>query len=103
MTVFFSTGIKLDAELLSRLRTTMAGEVITPRDKSYNEARQTWNLRANEYPALIVVAQTNQDIVEAVCFAQKHCLKIAVQATDHEVTRNTGDCLLIITSSLIAL
>ena len=100
MTIFFTYSIKLDEELLSKMRAALVGEVITPRDKSYNEARQTWNLKANEYPALIVVAQTKQDIVEAVCFAQEHRLKIAVQATDHEVTRNVDDCLLIITEHM---
>ncbi len=100
MTIFFTYSLKLDEELLSKLRTTLAGEVITPRDERYKEARKAWDLRVNEYPALIVIAQTKQDIVEAVCFAQEHSLKIAVQATDHGVIRNVDDCLLIITENM---
>jgi hypothetical protein len=100
MTVFFTYSIKLDEELLSKLRKTLVGEVITPRDETYKKARQAWNLRVNEYPALIVVARAKQDIIEAVCFAQEHSLKIAVQTTDDGIIRSVDDCLLIITENM---
>lgn len=100
MTVFFNTGIKLDGELLSRLRTTIAGEVITPLDNNYERARQAWNLTVDQHPALIVVPQTTVDIVKAIRFAQAHGLQIAVQATGHGVIRKADDCLLILTTNL---
>ena len=54
---------------LERLRSCVSGQVLTPEDEGYDRARMAWNLTVDQYPALIVIPQSADDIVEAVRFA----------------------------------
>lgn len=76
------------------------GDVILPGDIAYDEARQAWNLSVDQYPAMIVFAKSAYDILEAVRFAQREGLGIAVQATGHGVARLADNALLINTSQM---
>jgi len=101
MTIAVSTeSKKYDGQDLFTLKITVQGQVITPFDSKYDSARQAWNLTVNQYPALIVIAESVDDIVEAVKFAHKNDLQVAVQATGHGVIREADDSLLIVTSRL---
>jgi FAD/FMN-containing dehydrogenase len=91
---------KITGQQLSDLRAAVAGEVITPQDAAYETQRMAWNRVVDQRPALIVVAQSKEDIIEAVCFAREQGLEIAIQATGHGVIREANDCLLIVTSRL---
>jgi FAD/FMN-containing dehydrogenase len=91
---------KIETKPLAQLRASISGQVITPEDTGYNAARQAWNLAVNQHPALIVIAQTADDIAEAVRFADAQDLSIAVQATGHGVIREASDSLLLVTSQL---
>lgn len=82
------------------LRARLDGQVITPQDEGYDEARKAWNLAVDQRPALIVVVHSANDIVEAVRFAQAQGLEIAVKATGHGVIREADDSLLIVTSQM---
>ena len=83
-----------------QLRARVGGQVITPNDKSYDTARQAWNLTVDQHPAIIVVASNVDDIVETVRFAQAKNMAVAVKATGHGVIREANDSLLIVTSEL---
>ena len=84
------------ADLQSRVR----GDVMAPDDARYDTARKGFNLVVDQYPALIVEAETVSDIVEAVRFANREDLNIAVQSTGHGTVRPADDKLLIITSRM---
>ena len=85
---------------LDHLRASVMGEVITPNDDTYDKTRQAWNLTVDQYPALIVVAQTDKDIVEAVKFANAQELDISIMATGHGTIREADQSMLIVTSQL---
>jgi FAD/FMN-containing dehydrogenase len=85
---------------LASLQARIRGEVITPEDARYDDARKAWNLSVQQRPALIVVANGAADIVEAVSFAREMDLGIAVQSTGHGVVRPADGSLLIITSQM---
>ena len=55
---------------LETLRTAVTGDVFAPGDHGYDEARQAWNLATDERPAVVVVAGSAADVVQAVRFAR---------------------------------
>lgn len=86
---------------LESLKRRLAGQAITPADAEYNTVRQPWNLSVDQRPALVVIAHSSNDIVEAVRYAKANDLEIAVQATGHGVIREADRSLLINTSRMI--
>ena len=47
---------------LETLRTAITGDVFTPADHGYDEARQAWNLTTDERPAVVVMAESAADV-----------------------------------------
>jgi FAD/FMN-containing dehydrogenase len=82
------------------LRSRLAGQVITPSDPQYDQARQAWNLSVDQRPAVILVAQSAEDISLAVRFARRQGLGIAIQSGGHGVVLPANDALLIVTNQL---
>jgi UDP-N-acetylenolpyruvoylglucosamine reductase len=68
---------------LETLRTAMTGAVFALADHGYDEARQTWNLTTDERPAVVVLAESAADVVQAVRFARSRGMRIAPQGTGH--------------------
>jgi FAD/FMN-containing dehydrogenase len=85
---------------LSSLRDQVTGQVLTPDHPDYDAKRLVWNLTIEHHPAVIVIAQTVQDVAAAVRFAHEAGLTIAVQSTGHGQKYNADDNLLLITSEL---
>ena len=74
-----------DTEALGeRLR----GHVITPDDPVYEEARRVWNGMIDKHPALIVRCRGAADVIEAVRFANRRGLAVAVRGGGHNVAGN---------------
>lgn len=88
------------APAAAQLQTEIAGQVILPGDPGYDEARLAWNRKVIQYPAVIVVARSAQDVVAAVNFARRQNLGIAVQATGHGNVRPADNCLLLLTREM---
>ena len=65
------------------LGTGIAGEVFVPGDPGYDQARQTWMLSVDERPAIVVQAESEDDVIAAVRFARSHGLRVAPQGTGH--------------------
>ncbi len=83
------------------LRTRIHGQVITPDNPKYDQARQAWNLAVDQRPAVIVIPADAADVGEAVEFAQREGLNVTVQGTGHGIVRAaTDNDLLIVTSNL---
>ena len=68
---------------LETLRTAITGDVFTPADDGYDEARQAWNLTTDQRPAVVVMAESAADMVQAVRFARFRGMRIAPQGTGH--------------------
>ena len=52
------------------LRAAISGEVFVPGDLGYDQARQAWNLTADQRPSVDVFAESAGDVVHAVRFAR---------------------------------
>src|SRR5215467_11491642 len=65
------------------LQATINGEVFVPGDLGYNQARQAWNLTADQRPSVVVFAESAADVVQAVRFARSQGMRIAPQGTGH--------------------
>ncbi len=101
MTIFSSTTMyDRESPELEYLRASVSGQVLTPEDDGYDQARKAWNLTVDQHPALIVIPQSAEDILEAVRFADTQDLDIAVKATGHGTIRAANDSLLIDTSQM---
>ena len=68
---------------LETLRTAVTGDVFAPADHGYDQARQAWNLTTDERPAVVVMAGSAADVVQAVRFARSRGMRIAPQGTGH--------------------
>jgi len=67
---------------------TVVGEVLTPNDEAYREARRVWNGMINRFPAAVVRCAGVGDVVDAVGFAREHDLDLAVRGGGHNVAGN---------------
>jgi FAD/FMN-containing dehydrogenase len=68
----------------SRLR----GICLTAASPGYDEARAIWNALADKRPAVIVQCSGTADVIDAVTFARKNNLLIAVRGGGHNVAGN---------------
>ena len=78
----------LDAQALTTFTETVRGEVLTPEDPGYDEARAIWNGLIDRRPALIVQCSGAADVVDAVNFAREHGLDLSIKAGGHNVAGN---------------
>jgi FAD/FMN-containing dehydrogenase len=81
---------------LDQLRRSV-GDVITPDDATYDEARRLWNAIHDRRPALIVRPTTAQQVATAVQFAREHELEIVVKSGGHSAAglRGADGCFVI--------
>lgn len=61
----------------------IAGRVATPDDPDWDEARQAWNLAADQRPEAVAFVESDDDIVKTIRFAAENDLKVAGQGTGH--------------------
>lgn len=94
MTLYEAT-ISTPTEAIQNLRSSIQGSVYTPGEEGFDESRMAWNLSVNQNPALIVNAETADDMAAAVQFASQQNLGVAVQSTGHGVAHPANGCLLI--------
>jgi FAD/FMN-containing dehydrogenase len=66
-------------ELVAALR----GDLITPEDAGYDEARAVYNAMIDKRPSAIVRCRDAADVIAAVRFARAHNLEIAVRGGGH--------------------
>ena len=68
-----------------KLADALHGDLITPADQRYDQARTVWNADIDRRPALIARCADAADVVTAVTFAAKRGLPIAVRGGGHSV------------------
>ena len=62
---------------------SIAGRVATPADPDWDEARQAWNLAADQRPSAVAFTESADDVAKVVRFAGQNGLKVAGQGTGH--------------------
>ncbi|HET6878165.1 MAG TPA: FAD-binding oxidoreductase [Jatrophihabitans sp.] len=65
------------------LAATLRGELITPADPAYDEARAVYNAMIDRRPAAIARCRDVMDVVSSVRFARAHSVEIAVRGGAH--------------------
>ncbi len=78
-------GTILGDATVQELRESILGEVITPADPHYDEARAVWNAMIDKRPALIIRCAGVADVIAAVQFARSQELEIAVRGGGHSL------------------
>lgn len=72
------------------LRTGLRGELITPGQAGYDQARRLWNPAFDRHPALIARCVGAADVKHAVSFAAAHGLLTAVRGGGHSFSGQSG-------------
>ncbi len=73
------------AEPLGDLRASLRGELLTPADPDYDEARKLWNGMIDKRPAAIARCTGTADVISAVKFARRNDLAVTVRGGGHNV------------------
>jgi len=73
------------ADPLGDLRASLRGEILTPADPAYDEARKLWNGMIDKRPAAIARCAGTADVISAVNFAQSNNLAVSVRGGGHNV------------------
>ena len=58
---------------------SIRGGVATPSDSDWDEARQAWNLAADQQPSAVALVESADDVAKVVKFARENDLKVAGQ------------------------
>ena len=82
---------QINGEVLEAFKASLRGDLITPSDEGYDEARLIWNGMHDKRPALIARCTGVADVIDAVNFARTNNLLVAVRGGGHNVA-GTGSC-----------
>jgi hypothetical protein len=84
-TVRTPTGnrVRLDQRAVGELGRTLRGELVRPGDGPYEQHRRVWNGSIDRYPALIARCAGVADVIDAVRFARRTGLAVAVRSGGH--------------------
>ena len=74
-----SQQVALQDGTVDALRDAVGGQVITPADAGYDEARKVWNGMVDRHPALVVRCASTDDVVAAVNFGRDKDLIVSVR------------------------
>jgi FAD/FMN-containing dehydrogenase len=85
MTTEELTHAPLAAGSIAELAQALRGELITPGDAGYDDARTIWNAAHDRRPALIVRCAGVADVMRAVEFARSEELLVSVRAGSHSI------------------
>jgi len=72
-----------DEAALRELTSTFEGELVRPGDPGYDEQRRVWNASIDRRPALVARCSSPADVGEAVRFARRAGLPLAVRSGGH--------------------
>jgi hypothetical protein len=61
----------------------ISGRIATPSDSDWDDARQAWNLAADQHPVAVAFPETADDVSAVVGFAAEDGLRVNAQGTGH--------------------
>ena len=64
----------------------LTGKVVVPGDRGYKRARTNWNPFPALFPKIIVFAQNDQDVMNAVVWARKNNVPFRIRSGRHGLT-----------------
>ena len=73
------------ANQLEELRTIFSGDVLTPSEEGYDEARLVHNGLVDRRPQLIAQCQNTADVADAIAYARQADLEVSVRGGGHNV------------------
>lgn len=76
---------------ITTLARCFGGQVITPADSGYDDARTVWNAMIDRRPAAIARCSNSADIQAGIAFARDHGLPLAIRGGGHGVAGH-GTC-----------
>jgi FAD/FMN-containing dehydrogenase len=85
MVVQSTSPASLSAATVTAFRARLHGDVLTPSDRGYDDARRVWNAMVDKRPALIARCADADDIVAAVHFAREQDLALSIRGGGHNV------------------
>jgi hypothetical protein len=62
---------------------SISGRVATPADSDWDEARQAWNLAADQQPVAVAFVESADDVAAVLRYAADNDLRVNVQGTGH--------------------
>ncbi len=68
---------------LKQLSGKLDGGLVMPDDPGWDEARQAWNLVADQHPAAVALVSGADDVASVVAFAADNGLGVVAQGTGH--------------------
>src|SRR4051812_3105942 len=83
---------------------SIGGRIATADDSDWDQARQAWNLAADQHPAAVAFVESADDVSEVVGFARANDLRVTGQGTGHGAVSlgSLEDVILIKTQSMRA-
>jgi FAD/FMN-containing dehydrogenase len=82
----------IDPQAVQQFRQSHRGDLITPEDSRYEQARRVWNAMIDKRPALIARPRDSADVIAAVRFARANSLTVAIRGGAHNISgRSTCD------------
>src|SRR3954464_116681 len=76
----------LDSTAVEQLRGSVKGEVLTPGDAGYDEARTVFNAMVDKRPAAIVRCVDPHDVMATVDLPRVRAAEVSVRSGGHGVT-----------------
>lgn len=77
--------VTLPDEVVGEFAANLSGRLVHRNDDDYDHQRAVWNGMIDRRPILIARCATTNDVVEAVNFARRHNLLVAVRGGGHNV------------------
>ena len=77
--------VQVASAAVAGLASSVRGQIIDPGSPAYDEARRTYNAMIDRYPALIVRAADDSDVISTVRFAKERNLDLSVRGGAHNV------------------
>ncbi len=82
------SAMVLGVSTIEELRSRLGGELLSPGEDGYDDARKIWNGSIDKRPGLIARCSGVADVIAAVQFARDHELLVAVRSGGHNVAGN---------------
>ena len=62
---------------------SIRGTIATSEDSNWDEARQAWNLAADQHPAAVAFVESADDVSKVIGFARQNGMRVTGQCTGH--------------------